>query len=93
MINLLLTLLFFQSVNIPIEPQKFQIEPPVASGEVLDYCSLKVITCEEEKEETPEVIIDRVCKEMDFNQCETLKRIAFCESSMDPKAKNKNSNY
>jgi len=85
MISLLIALL---TLNAPKEYQSIYPAPPVNSYKVIDYCSLKDITCEE----TIEEIIERVCQEKGFTEIEKLKRIASCESSNDPKAKNPDPN-
>ena len=84
MISLLIALL---TLDTPKEYQSIYPAPPVNSYKVIDYCSLKDITCEE----TIEEIIERVCQENEFTEVEKLKRIAFCESSNDPEAKNSRS--
>ena len=81
MISLLIALL---TLDTPKEYQSIYPAPPVNSYKVIDPCSLKDITCEENIEE----IIERVCQENGFTEVEKLKRIAFCESSNNPKAKN-----
>ena len=85
MISLLIALL---TLNAPKEYQSIYPAPPVNSYKVIDPCSLKDITCEENIEE----IIERVCQENGFTEVEKLKRIASCESSNDPKVKNPNPN-
>ena len=88
MISLILALLLHQGIDNQKEYQSIYPAPPVNSYKVIDYCSLKDITCEENIEE----IIERVCQENGFTEVEKLKRIASCESSNDPKVKNPNPN-
>ena len=85
MISLLIALL---TLDTPKEYQSIYPAPPVNSYKVIDPCSLKDITCEENIEE----IIERVCQEKGFTEIEKLKRIASCESSNDPKVKNPDPN-
>ena len=96
MIEILLALLLYPRLDTPKEYQSLHLSPPVTSYETIDPCSLKDITCdnreESQKEENIEEIIERVCQENGFTEVEKLKRIASCESSNDPKAKNPDPN-
>lgn len=74
---ILLLLLFLNNHN--------ETYKPIFNLETKNNVPVEIIQIHNES--IPETI-DRVCKEKGFTRCNLLKRIAFCESSFNPKAKN-----